>query len=119
MPVGLDQFGGVGRRSAGELGADTAASGADDLRMLERRAYDEYGLTDNSGCRRRSCGAAEVHAQVAMSVFVATLTEAVGRIGSQRYDQRNSRDKCDQTNAEATRAQGGGATCQVTNKRSL
>ena len=52
MPDGSDQFGGVRRRSAGELGADTAAGGADDFRALERGAYDEYGLPDNSRLRR-------------------------------------------------------------------
>jgi hypothetical protein len=95
------------RRSAGELGADTAAGGADDFRALERGAYDEYGLPDNSRLRRRPGGSAEVHAQVAMSVIVVTLTEAVGRIGTQRYDQRDGRDKRDQTNTEETPAQGG------------
>ncbi len=119
MPDGLGQFGGVERRSAGELRADTATRGPDDFRVLERRAHDEYGLTDNSRMRRRSGCPAEVHAQVAMSVFVPTLAEAVGREGAQRYDQRDGRDKGDQTNAEETRAQGGGATCQGTNKRSL
>jgi hypothetical protein len=109
MPDGLDQFGGVGRRRAGELGADTAARGADDLRAFERRAYDQDGLTDDSRMRGRPCGSAEVHAQVAVAVFVSALTEAVGRIGTQRYDQRNGRDKRDQTNAEETRAQGGGS----------
>jgi hypothetical protein len=101
------------------LGADAAARGADDFRALDRGSYNEYGLTDNSRMRGRACGSAEVHAQVAMSVIVSTLTEAVGRIGPQRYDQRNSRDKRDQTNTEETRAQGRGATCQGTNKRSL
>ena len=48
MPDGSDQFEGTGRRSAGELGTDTPARGTDDFRALERRAYDEYGLTDNS-----------------------------------------------------------------------
>ena len=119
MPDGLDQFGGVCGRSAGELGADTAACGADDLRAFERRAYDQDGLTDNSRMRGRPCGSAEVHAQVAVAVFVSALTEAVGRIGTQRYDQRNGRDERDQTNTEETRTQGGGATCQGTNKRSL
>jgi hypothetical protein len=52
MPDDLDQFGGICRRSAGELGADTAARGTDDLRALDRGAYDEYGLTDNSHLRR-------------------------------------------------------------------
>jgi hypothetical protein len=101
------------------LGADAAARGADDFRALDRGTYDEYGLTDNSRVRGRPCGSAEVHAQVAMSVIVSTLTEAVGRIGPQRYDQRNSRDERDQTNTEETRTQGRGATCQGTNKRSL
>jgi len=101
------------------LGADAAARGADDLRALDRGTYDEYGLTDNSRMRRRPSGSAEVHAQIAMSVIVSTLTEAVGRIGPQRYDQRNSRDERDQTNREETRTQGRGATCQGTNKRSL
>ena len=52
MPDGLDQFEGIGRRSAGELGTDTTARGTDDFRALERRAYDEYGLPDNSRLRR-------------------------------------------------------------------
>ena len=118
MPDGLDQFEGIGRRSAGELGTDTTARGTDDFRALERRAYDEYGLTDNGRMGRRSGCPAEVHAQVAMSVIVPTLTEAVGRKGTQRYDQRDGRNKRDQTNTEETPAQGG-ATCQGTNKRSL
>ena len=42
-----------------------------------------------------------------MSVIVPTLTEAVGRKGTQRYDERDGRDKRDQTNAEETRAQRG------------
>jgi hypothetical protein len=41
-----------------------------------------------------------------MSVIVVTLTEAVGRIGTQRYDQRDGRDKRDEANTEETRAQG-------------
>jgi hypothetical protein len=101
------------------LGADTAARAAEDLRAFERRAYDQDGLTDNSRLRGRPGGSAEVDAQVAVAVFVSTLTEAVGRIGTQRYNQRNGRDKRDQTNTEETPAQGGGATCQGTNKRSL
>ena len=82
-------------------------------------AHHERRLANHGGVGWRACGAGEVHAQVAMSVIVSTLTEAVGRIGPQRYDQRNSRDKRDQTNTEETRAQGRGATCQGTNKRSL
>jgi hypothetical protein len=62
LPDGLDQFEGISRRSAGELGADAAARGADDLRALDRGTYDEYGLTDNSRMRRRPSGSAEVHA---------------------------------------------------------
>lgn len=89
------------------MGADTAAPGADELRAFERRAYDQDGFTDNSRMRGRPCSSAEVHAQVAVPVFVPTLTEAVGRIGTQGYDQRNGRDKRDQTNTEETRAQGG------------
>ena len=106
MPDGLDQFGGV-RRRAGQLRADTAACRTDDLRVLERRAYDEYGFTDNRRLRGRSCGATEVHAQIAVSVFVRTLTEAVRRKGTQRYDQRDGRNKRDQTNTEETPAQRG------------
>ena len=41
-----------------------------------------------------------------MSVIVVTLTEAVGRIGTQRYDQRDGRDKRDEANTEEARAQG-------------
>ena len=66
--------------------ADAAARGTDDLRALERCTYDEYRLTDNRRLRGRSCRATEVHAQIAVSVFVRTLTEAVGRKGTQRYD---------------------------------
>ncbi len=106
-PDGSDQLEGGVRRCAGQLRADTAARGADDLRALDRRAYSEYGLADNSRLRRRACGSAEVHAQVAMSVIVRTLTEAVCRIGTQRYGQRDGRDKSDQTNTEEARAQGG------------
>jgi hypothetical protein len=100
MPDGSDQFGGGFRRRTRQLRADTAARGADDLRALDRHAYREYRLADNSHLRRGACGSAEVHAQVAMSVIVRTLTEAVCRIGTQRYDQRDGRDKSDQTNTE-------------------
>ena len=117
MPDGLDQFGGI-RRRAWQLRANAAARGTDDLRALERCADDEYRLTDNRRLRGRTCRAAEVHAQIAVPVFVRTLTEAVRRKGTQRYDQRDGRDKRDQTNTEETPAQGG-ATCQGTNKRSL
>jgi hypothetical protein len=106
MPDGLDQFGGT-RRRAWQLRANAAARGPDDLRALERRAYDEYGLGDNRSLRRRSCGTTEVHAQIAVSVFVRTLTEAVRRKGTQRYDQRDGRNKRDQTNTEETPAQRG------------
>lgn len=44
-----------------------------------------------------------------MSVIVPTLREAVGRKGAQRYDQREGRDKRDQTNTEETLAQGRGS----------
>lgn len=95
------------------MGPDAAARAADELRALERCAYDQDGFTDNSRMRKSPRGSAEVHAQVAMAVLVSTLTEAVGRKGTQRYDQRNGRDKCDQTNTEETPAhQGGGGTCQ-------
>ena len=87
--------------------ADAAARGTDDLRAFERCAYDEYGLTDNRSLRGRSCGTTEVDAQIAVSVVVRTLTEAVCRKGTQRYDQRDGRDKRDQTNTEETPAQGG------------
>jgi hypothetical protein len=117
MPDGLDQFGGI-RRRAWQLRADAATGGTDDLRVLERCTYNEYGLTDNRRLRGRSCRATEVHAQIAVSIFVRTLTEAVRRKGTQRYDQRDGRNKRDQTNTEETPAQGG-ATCQGTNKRSL
>ena len=106
MPDGLDQFGGI-RRRAWQLRADAAARGADDLRALERCAYDEYGLTDNRRLCGRSCGTTEVDAQIAVPVLVRTLTEAVRRKGTQRYDQRDGRDKRDQTNTEETPAQGG------------
>jgi hypothetical protein len=116
--MALNQFGGI-RRSAGQLRPDTAPCGTDDLRVLERHAYGQYRLSDNSRLRRRASGAAEVHTQVTMSVIVPTLTEAVRRIGAQRYDQRDGRDERDQANTEETLAQGGGATCRGTNKRSL
>jgi hypothetical protein len=87
------------------LRADAAARRTDDLRALERRTYDEYGLTDNGHLRGRSCGTTEVHAQIAVAVFVPTLAEAVCRKGTQRYDQRDGRYKRDQTNTEETLAQ--------------
>jgi hypothetical protein len=86
MPDGLDQFGGGGRRGARQLRTDTTARGADDFRAFDRDAYGEYWLTDNSRLRWRPCGATEVHAQVAVSVIVPTLTEAVRRKGTQPDD---------------------------------
>jgi hypothetical protein len=106
MPDGSDQFGGI-RRRAWQLRADTATGGTDNLRVLERCTYNEDGLTDNRRLRGRSCRAAEVHAQIAVSVFVRTLTEAVRRKGTQRDDQRDGRNERDQTNTEETPAQGG------------
>jgi hypothetical protein len=47
-----------------------------------------------------------MHAQVAMSVFVHAIEEAVRRIGAQRYDQRDGRDERDQPIATETGAQG-------------
>ena len=87
--------------------ADTAARGTDDFGALERGAHDEYGLSDHARMRGGTGGAAEVHTQVAMSIIVPTVSEAVCRIGTQRYDQRDGRDKRDQTNTEETPAQGG------------
>jgi hypothetical protein len=89
------------------LRADAAACGTDELRAFDRCADDEHGLTDNRRLRGRSGRAAEVHAQVAVSVFVRTLTEAVRRKGTQRYDQRDGRNNRDQTNTKETPAQGG------------
>ena len=80
--------------------------GTDDLRVLERCTYNEDGLTGNRRLRGGSCRTTEVHAQVAVAVSVRTLTEAVRRKGTQRYDQRDGRDKRDQTNTEKTPAQG-------------
>lgn len=54
-----------------------------------------------------------------MSVIVPTLTEAVGRKGTQRYDQRDGRYKRDQTKAEETRAQGGELPVKGRIKRSV
>ena len=106
MPDGLDQFGGI-RRRAWQLRANAAARGTDDLRVLERCAYDEDGLADDHRLCGRSRRTTEVHAQIAVPVFVRALTEAVCRKGTQRYDQRDGRDKRDQTNTEETPAQGG------------
>jgi len=54
-----------------------------------------------------------------MPVLVHTVTEAVRRIGAQRYDEREGRYECDQTFTDETRAQRSGATLQGTVKRSL
>lgn len=99
--------------------AGTAARKADGFGALGRRAHEEYGLADDARVRGGAGGAAEVHTQIAMSIIVPTLGEAVRRIGAQRYDQREGRDERDQTIAAQTRAQEDGATSRLTNKRSL
>ena len=43
-----------------------------------------------------------MHAQVAVSVLVHAIEEAVRRIGAQRYDQRDGRDERVQTIATET-----------------
>jgi hypothetical protein len=60
-PEGLDQFG-RSRRSARQVRSDTAARRENDLRTLQRNAYSEDRLADDSGVRRRTGGATEVHA---------------------------------------------------------
>lgn len=87
--------------------ADFAARGADGFGPLERHAYGQHRLADERRLRRRSGGAAEVHAQVAMHVVVPALAHPVRRIGAQGYDERQGRDECDQAIAANTRAQGG------------
>ena len=86
--------------------ADTAACGANDLRTLERNAYCEDRLADDSDLCRGAGGATEVHAKFAVSVIVPTLSVAVRAIGAQRYDQRDGREKRDQADTEETPAQG-------------
>ena len=99
--------------------ADSAACAADDFGSLGRYAHRQYRLADERRLRRRSGGAAEVPAQVAMPNGVPTLVEAVRRIGAQGYDERESRDERDQTIAARTRAQGEKNTFGRTNKPSL
>jgi hypothetical protein len=94
------------RRAARKLGANTAARRTDDSEALNRCTYDEHRLSDNRGVCRGTSGTAEMHAQVAMSVVMPTVAEAVRRIGAQCYDQREGRDKRDQTITVQTRAQG-------------
>jgi hypothetical protein len=57
--------------------------------------------------------------EVAMPVIVHAIDEAVRRIGAERYDQRNGRDKRDETITAKTRAQDEGAIRRQTKKRSL
>ena len=97
------------RRSAGKLGPNTAARGADDSGPFERCTYDEHRLADDGRVRGRSGCATEVHAQIAVPVFVHAIRIAVRRVGSKPYDQRDGRDKCDQAIAAKTRAQEEGA----------
>jgi hypothetical protein len=54
-----------------------------------------------------------------MPIVVHAIDEAVRRIGGQRYDQRDGRDKRDQTIAAKTRAQDEGAIWRRTDKPSL
>lgn len=88
------------------MGPNTAPEGRDDPSPFERCTDDEYRLADDGCVRRRAGSTGEMHAQVAMSVLVHTIEEAVRRIGAQRYDQRDGRDERDQTIAVETRAQG-------------
>jgi hypothetical protein len=95
----------VNRRAARKLDANTAARGRDDSEVLDRRTYEDR-LSDNSSVCRSAGGPAEVHAQVAMSIVMPTVAEAVRRIGAQRDDQREGRDQRDQTITVETSAQG-------------
>jgi hypothetical protein len=97
------------RRSAGQLGPNTAARGTDDSGPLERRAHDEYRLADDRGVGGGAGGTTEMDAQVTVPVIVHAIEEAVRRIGTQPYDQRDGRDESDQTITAQTRAQDEGA----------
>jgi hypothetical protein len=113
-----DQFDGS-RRSAGKLGPNTAARAPDDSGALERGAHDENRLADDSCMRGGSGGATEVHAQIAVPVFVRAIGIAVRRVGRETYDQRDGRDKCDQTITAKTRAQEKGGIWRRNDKPSL
>lgn len=118
MPGGLDQLEGV-RRSAWQLRANTAARGADDPGTFDRCTHHEHGLADDRGLRRGTGGTAEVHAQIAMPIIVPTVGQAVRGIDTQRYDEREGRNDCDQAIMEKTRAQKEQVTFRWNCKRSL
>jgi hypothetical protein len=101
------------------VGSNTAAGGRDDPGPFERCTHDEHRLADDGCVRRGAGGTAEMHTQVAMSVVVHAIEEAVRRIGAQRHDQRDGREERDQTIATETRAQKPGPFGQSLNKRSL
>ena len=115
---GLSQFEGSGR-SAGKLGPNTATRGTDDSGPLERRTHDEDRLADHSRMRGRSCGTTEVHAQVAVPIFVHAIGIAVHRVGRETYDQCDGRDQCDQSITAKTRAQDEGTIWGRSDKPSV
>ena len=102
---GLDLCVGV-RRAARQQVKNTAARAWNDCAPLDRRPHDEYRFSNGKRLEWRARGAAEMNAQVAMSVLVHAIGEAVRRIGVQPDDERDGRDESDQTIAAKTRAQG-------------
>jgi hypothetical protein len=107
VPECLDQREDVWRRSARQLRANAAACGTDDSGTHDRCTHHEHGLADNRGLCRGTGSATQVHAQVAMPIIVPTVGQVVCGIGTQRYDQREGRNECDQAIVEKTRAQEG------------
>lgn len=84
---------------------DTMTREAGEGASLDRYPRGENRPSNDGSVRRRSSGTAEMHAQIAVSVFVRAIQETVRRIGVQRYNQRDGRDESDNTDVARTRAQ--------------
>jgi hypothetical protein len=70
------------------VGAQGGAGEEKLKRCTQDDGHDQGGLADDIRLRGRAGAAAEVHAQVAMLVFVATITQSVRRIDGAADDER-------------------------------
>jgi hypothetical protein len=71
------------------MSAGFAAARKNEAGRLDRQPHDQNGFANGDCVGRRACGAAEVHAQVAVAVVVISIAVAVGRVHAQRANQHD------------------------------
>jgi hypothetical protein len=96
---------GLGRRTPRQVGAQGRAGQEQEERLREDRADDEDRLAEDFRLCGRAGAAAEVYAQVAMLVLMATIAQRVRRVDGATHDERAGGDEGHQAIATESLAQ--------------